>query len=60
MNSEIFDFLLRFALILGELARNLWAALGTEVLGIPLWALLGSGTIIAVIFANIIRSIVGD
>lgn len=60
MNHEIFDFLLRFALILGELATNLWAALDTEVLGMPIWALLGSGAIIAAIFANIIRSIVGD
>lgn len=59
MDHTIFDFLLRFAVVLGDLATNLWAALDTEILGLPAWQLLGSTLIIAAIFASIIRGIVG-
>lgn len=59
MTSSIFQFLLNFAEVLANLASNLWAALNTEVLGLPVWQLVGSSVIIGAIFINIIRAIVG-
>ncbi len=59
MTSGIFQFLLDFALVLGELSSNLWSALQEQVLGVPIWALLGSTLIIGSLFVNIIKAIVG-
>jgi len=59
VTSDIFQFLLDFAVVLGDMAQNLWAALKTEVLGIPIWALLGSTVIIGSLLVNIIKAIVG-
>ena len=59
MSSEIFQFLLDFAIVLGDMAQNLWQALKTEIFGIPVWALLGSTVIVGSLLVNIIKAIVG-
>lgn len=59
MSSSIFQFLLNFAEVMGAMAANLWAALDTEILGVPIWALLGSSLIVGALLVNIIRAIVG-
>ena len=62
MTSEIFNFLLNFAVVLGNMASNLWQFLNETItidnLDIPVWGLLGSGTIILMILLKIIKSII--
>lgn len=62
MTSEIFNFLLNFAVVLGNMASNLWQFLNETItinkVEIPVWGLLGSGTIILIILLKIIKSIV--
>lgn len=62
MTSEIFNFLLNFAVVLGNMASNLWQFLNETItidnLEIPVWGLLGSGTIILIILLKIIKGIV--
>lgn len=58
MTSNIFQFLLDFAGVLGDMASNLWNLLQEDVGGVPVWALLGSGALILTILVNIIKAIV--
>lgn len=58
MTSNIFQFLLDFATTLGNMATNLWNLLQQEIGGIKVWALLGSGVLIATILYDIIKAIV--
>lgn len=62
MTSEIFNFLLNFAVVLGNMASNLWQFLNETItidnLDIPVWGLLGSGTIILIILLKIIKGII--
>lgn len=62
MTSEIFNFLLNFAVVLGNMASNLWQFLNETItingVEIPVWGLLGSGTIILIILLKIIKGIV--
>lgn len=62
MTSEIFNFLLNFAVVLGNMASNLWQFLNETITingaEIPVWGLLGSGTIILIILLKIIKGIV--
>lgn len=62
MTSEIFNFLLNFAVVLGNMASNLWQFLNETItineVEIPVWGLLGSGTIILLILLKIIKGIV--
>lgn len=62
MTSEIFNFLLNFAVVLGNMASNLWQFLNETITineaEIPVWGLLGSGTIILLILLKIIKGIV--
>ena len=59
--ENIFQFLFDFYGILVDAAANLWDFLQSEsiITGVPVWALLGSGTLIFTIFIAIIRAIVG-
>lgn len=62
MTGEIFSFLLDFAVVLGDMAGNLWDFLNEEIkisgVDIPVWGLLGTGTLILVVLSKIIRAIV--
>lgn len=62
MTSSIFQFLLDFAITLGNMATNLWQFLNDTITidgaEIPVWGLLGTGTLILVVLLKIIRAII--
>ena len=62
MDSGIFQFLIDFAGVLGNMASQIWNFLNDTITiagaEIPVWGLLGSGTILFTILLNIIKSIV--
>lgn len=62
MTSSIFQFLIDFASVLGNMATELWAFLNNTITigddAIPVWALLGTGGVIVAILLNIIKSII--
>ena len=62
MTSDIFKFLIDFAGVLGNMASQIWNFLNETITvsgqDIPIWGLLGAGTILFVILVNIIKSIV--
>ena len=62
MTSEIFSFLLDFAVVLGRMAGNLWDLLNEEIaingVNIPVWGLLGTGALIFTVLLKLIKAIV--
>ena len=62
MTSDIFKFLIDFAGVLGNMATQIWNFLNDTItiagVDIPVWGLLGTGTILFTILLNIIKSIV--
>lgn len=62
MTSNIFQFLIDFAGVLGKMASQIWNFLNDTITisgeEIPVWGLLGAGTILFAILVNIIKSIV--
>ena len=62
MTSNIFDFLLRFASILGNMANDLWDFLNKTIqidgVDIPVYALIGTGAVIGGILLSLLKAII--
>lgn len=62
MTSNIFQFLIDFAVTMGKMASEIWDFLTNYItiggVDIPVYALLGASGVLGLILLNIIKSIV--